>query len=167
MPRRNVSISEKHLKMLKTLEETGVAKDLFGRSWKSAMYQYIIEKVYRERFDPKHIELEKSELELKRASKKTNRLEKRVKELRDEVSSNKDPGEVEEDVDRFFAELVTRIENKASSSKKSFEDQYLEWEEGNVKAFNNKFYKIHKQSFRKMFVAKAEESGHDIELELI
>lgn len=167
MPRRNVSISEEHLEMLETLDETGVARELFGKSWKSAMYQHIIEKVYRDRFDPESIELEKKQLELERTSERKERLEKQVKELREEVSANNDPEEVDEEVESFFDELVNRIEDKISSSRKSFEDQYLEWEEGNLKSFNNKFYKIDRQQFRKRFKEKAEKAGHDLDLEVI
>lgn len=167
MPRRNVSISEEHLEMLETLDETGVARELFGKSWKSAMYQHIIEKVYRERFDPESIELEKKQLKLERTSDRKQRLEKQVEELREEVSADNNSEEVDEEVDNFFVELVERIENKVSKSRKSFENQYLEWEEGNLKSFNNKFYKIDRQQFRKKVMEKSEQSGHNLDLEVI
>lgn len=167
MPRKNVSISEKHEEMLNTLDETGVARELFGKSWKSAMYQHIIEKVYRDRFDPESIELEKKQLELERTSQKKDRLEQEVEKLRDEVSADKEPEKVNEEVEKFFEKLINDVADKVASTRKDFTEQYKSWEEGRLRAFNNKFYKIDRQQFREMAKKKAENLGEDLEVETL
>jgi hypothetical protein len=167
MPRKNVSISDKHSEMLETLDETGVARELFGPSWKSAMYQHIIEKVYRERFDPEAIELEKKQLELERTSQKEERLEKEVEELREEITADHEPEEVDEEVDQFFEKLVNDVSNKIRSNRKSFTEQYKSWEEARLRSFNKKFYKTDRQGFRKKAKKKAENLGYELEVETL
>ncbi|MFB6245927.1 MAG: hypothetical protein ABEJ03_06300 [Candidatus Nanohaloarchaea archaeon] len=167
MPRKNVSISDKHVEMLETLEETGVARELFGKSWKSAMYQHIIEKVYRERFEPEAIELEKKQLELERTSQKQERLEKEVEELREELSSDNNPQEVDEEVEEFFKKLIKDVADKVKSSRKDFTEQYESWEKGRLRQFNKKFYKIDRQQFRRKAKEKAEKLGYELKVETL
>ena len=167
MPRKNVSISDEHEEMLQTLEDTGIARELFGSSWKSAMYQHIIEEVFRKRFDPEAIELEKKQLELERTSQKKERLEQDVETLRDEISEDNEPEEVDEEVEEFFEKLVNDIDNKVGGTRKDFTEQYKSWEKGRLRVFNKKFYKIDRQAFRKKAKKKSENLGHELDVETL
>ena len=167
MPRKNVSISRKHEGMLDELEETGVGKEIFGDGFVSAMFQYILERTYRERFRVEYIKREVKELELEKVKEKQKRLNDEIERLDENIDDSDSSKEIDEEKEEFFDKYIEDVLNRSQKSRISFEEQYKQWENGRLRKFRKRYYRIDIRTFRKHVKEKAEEKGYGHKVEFL
>jgi hypothetical protein len=137
--------------MIDELESSGVIGRVYDSF--SGMVQHKIEEVYRNRSNPERLELELTREKIRELEEKKERLAEEVDEADEDVES----GEIEEFFDEFIQKIIDR------KGRKSFQEKYEEWEEGNKKRFSKKHFSISKKRFREKAQKAAEEKDYELQ----
>lgn len=150
MPRKPASYSERHQRMIDELEASGVIGRVYDSF--SGMVQHKIEEVYGQHSNPEKLELELTREKINQLKQKEERLEEEVNEANEDVA--------DEEIEEFFDQLIQKIIDRRG--RKSFQKQYEEWEDGNIKSFSKQHFPISKKRFREKAQEAAEREGYEL-----
>jgi hypothetical protein len=154
MTRKPVVLRDEHENMLEDLERMGVIDRVFGNF--NEMVRYFLEQVYENRADPPYLELEM-------AREKKQKWEERVESLEDDVNLEERKEAIDEELEEHAEKFVEKVEDKIAQSRKSFQEQYEEWEDGRIRKFSRDNGNISQKKFREECQKKARKRGFELE----